>query len=236
MAAVGALLSDGGAGVRVGCVSTFTGFSDRALDFYAALGATNTREFWAEHKTVFEDEVRGPMQALVGELEDEFGPSTVFRPHRDTRFSRDKSPYKTHQGALAGVGPGIGYYVQLDATGLSAGGGFHSHGPDQVGRYRDAVDAESTGSELATIVAALRASGFEIEGEQLKTRPRGYAGDHPRIELLRRKSLMAIKRFGAPSWLASPKALDEVRTAWRQVAPLSTWIVANVGAAEVDEP
>src|SRR5512139_3594631 len=65
VAAVGALLSDGGAGVRVGCVSTFTGFSDRALDFYAALGATNTREFWAEHKAVFEDEVRGPMQALV---------------------------------------------------------------------------------------------------------------------------------------------------------------------------
>lgn len=220
--------------MRVVVVATFSGFSDRAVDFYAALAVDNTRRFWDEHKDLYESEVREPMRALVAELEQDFGPCTVFRPHRDTRFSRDKSPYKTHQGAFAGVAPGIGYYVQLDATGLLAGGGFRSHGPDQVARYRDAVDEQSTGCELDEIVVSLQESGFEIEGEQLKTRPRGYDADHPRLDLLRRKSLMAIKTFGAPGWLDSPKALDEVRTTWQQVTPLSSWIVANVGPAEAD--
>ena len=215
-------------------VATFRGFSDRALDFYAALATDNSRSFWGEHREVFESEVRDPMRALVEALEPEFGQCTVFRPHRDTRFSRDKSPYKTHQGAFAGIAPGIGYYVQIDATGLLAGGGFLSHGSDQVTRYRDAVDEQSTGPQLAEIVAVLQGSGFAIEGEQLKTRPRGYAADHPRLDLLRRKSLMAVKTFGAPGWLDSPKALDEVRATWRQVTPLSSWIAANVGPTEAE--
>lgn len=210
-------------------MATFGGFSERAVEFYAGLAADNSKEFWARHKAVYETEVRDPMRSLVAELEPDFGPATVFRPHRDIRFSKDKSPYKTSQGALAGTGAGIGLYVQLDARGLLAGGGFHAHSSTQVERYREAVDHEGAGSDLSEIVARLRESGFAIEGEQLKTRPRGFAADHPRIELLRHKSLMAVRTFGTPTWLASPKALDEVRDTWRSVAPLSGWITANVG-------
>ena len=213
-------------------MTTFTGFSDRALTFYADLAAHNTRDFWADHKAVWETEVRDQMRALVAELEPEFGPATVFRPHRDTRFSHDKSPYKTHQGAIVGGSAGLGYYVQVDADGLLVGGGFHSHEAAQVERYREAVDEETTGTELAGIVAALRGNGFELEGEQLKTRPRGYPADHPRVDLLRHKSLMAIQRVGAPAWLAEPRALEEVRTWWRLLRPLGDWVEANVGAAQ----
>jgi uncharacterized protein (TIGR02453 family) len=216
-------------GVRVDAVSTFNGFSDRAFEFYDELAAHNSKPFWAEHKTVYETEVRDPMRALVTELEPEFGEATLFRPFRDVRFSKDKSPYKTHQGAFVRIEPGIGYYVQLDSEGLLAGGGFHHQEPTQVERYRRAVDDESTGTRLGAIVAGLRDAGFEVEGEQLKTKPRGYDGDHPRIDLLRFKSLMALKRFGAPDWLATPAAVDRVRDTWRRLVPLNEWIMLNVG-------
>jgi uncharacterized protein (TIGR02453 family) len=210
---------------------TFAGFSDRAVAFYADLAADNTRGFWTANKAVYDSEVRDPMRALVADLEPEFGPSKMFRPHRDIRFSNDKTPYKTHQSALAGDGSGLGYYVKLDSSGLTAGGGFRAHSPDQVARFRNAVDAEATGVALSGVVARLREDGFHIEGDELKTKPRGYAADHPRIELLRCRSLMAFKMFGTPAWLASPAAFDEVRSAWRKVTPLREWVAANVGPA-----
>jgi uncharacterized protein (TIGR02453 family) len=218
--------------VRVNAVPTFNGFSDRVFDFYDELAANNSRAFWAEHKTVYETEVRDPMRALVTELEPEFGEATLFRPYRDVRFSKDKSPYKTHQGAFVELEPGIGYYVQVDSDGLLAGGGFHHHTSAQVERYRRAVDDETTGSGLEAIATGLRDAGFELGGEQLKTKPRGYDADHPRVDLLRHKSLTALKRFGAPDWLATPAAVDHVRDTWRRLVPLNQWITRNVGPAD----
>ena len=101
-------------------MGTFAGFSDRALELYAGLEADNSREYWARHKPEWEAEVRDPMRALLAGLEDEFGPAKMFRPNRDVRFSKDKAPYKTHQGALVPVSEetvGVGYYVQVDADG-----------------------------------------------------------------------------------------------------------------------
>jgi uncharacterized protein (TIGR02453 family) len=212
-------------------VSTFPGFSDRAVAFYAELAAHNTREFWTANKTVYESEVRDPMRALVAELESEFGPAKVFRPHRDTRFSNDKTPYKTHQAALAGDGAGTGYYVQLDSRGLTVGGGFRAHSPVQTATFRSAVAAEDTGLAMSDLVAGLRANGYDIEGDELKTRPRGIAADHPRLDLLRCRSLMAFQLFGTPAWLGGPSALDAIRNAWRQVTPLNEWVAANVASA-----
>ena len=208
---------------------TFNGISDRAFEFFDELAANNSKAFWAEHKTVFEAEVRDPMQALVSALEPEFGEAHLFRPYRDVRFSKDKSPYKTHQGAFVGIEPGIGYYVQVDAEGLLAGGGFRHHATTQVERFRKAVDDRTTGAGLEAIVTGLRDAGFELAGEQLKTKPRGYDADHPRIDLLRFKSLMALKRFGAPDWLATPAAVDHVRDAWQRLVPLNEWVTLNVG-------
>jgi uncharacterized protein (TIGR02453 family) len=212
-------------------VSSFRGFSQRAVAFYADLATDNTREFWTAHKGIYEAEVRDPMRALVADLEPEFGPAKIFRPHRDTRFSKDKTPYKSGQAALVGDGAGLGYYLQIDARGLSVGGGFRAHSPEQVARYRNAVNGAATGPAVAEIVADLRAKGFDIEWEPVKTTPRGYAADHPRIDLLRCRSLMAVKAFGAPEWLPTPRTLDEVRDTWRVIAPLNRWVAANVGSA-----
>jgi uncharacterized protein (TIGR02453 family) len=210
----------------------FTGFPRGAVTFYQELEVHNTKDFWAGHKHQWERDVHRPLLALVEALEPEFGPAKVFRPHRDIRFSADKSPYKTHQGAIAGQHDGVGYYVQISGEGLVVGGGFRTHSPAQTHRFRAAVDAEASGTELEGIAADLQAAGFGLEGAALKTRPQGYDADHPRLELLRRKELMAIKRVGTPAWLTTPEALHHVRESWQQVRPLADWVTHHVGPAE----
>lgn len=210
----------------------FTGFPAWGVSFYGQLQETNTKEFWAAHKSEWERAVRDPMRNLVEELEDEFGPATVFRPNRDLRFSADKSPYKTHQGAIAGPAAGIGYYVQLDAEGLLVGGGFHTHSPAQTDRFRAAIQDDTSGAELERVTQALTADGYALQGAALKTRPKGVDPDHPRLDLLRRKEIMALKRLGTPPELDSPKALDLVREHWTAIRPLSEWIMTHVGPAE----
>ena len=210
--------------------ASFSGFPAGALSFYAELEDRNSRDWWLAHKDVYERDVREPMLALLDGLEEEFGEAKLFRPNRDVRFSADKSPYKTHQGALVGSGTVLGYYVQVSADGLRAGGGFRAASPAQTARFRAAVDAPSSGLELESILAALRGKRFDVLGEQVKTTPRGYAADHPRIETLRHKELMVMHDFGAPAWLGTKRALTEVRTTWRSVRPLTAWLEEHVGA------
>jgi uncharacterized protein (TIGR02453 family) len=208
--------------------SAFAGFPIWGVEFYQDLEEDNTREFWAAHKSRWQGEVRDPMRALVDELEDEFGPGKLFRPNRNLRFSADKSPYKTHQAALVGREKGAGWYLQLGGDGLVVGGGFRAHSPAETARYRAAVDAGSSGLALERIVAAMEAGGLTLEGEMLKTRPKGFDADHPRLELLRRKEMMALRRVGTPGWLTTRQALDEVRATWRQVRPLTEWVMEHV--------
>jgi uncharacterized protein (DUF2461 family) len=108
------------------------------------------------------------------------------------------------------------------------GGGFRAHSPAETARYRAAVDAPSSGARLEEISAGLLSAGFDLEGETLKTRPKGFAADHPRLELLRRKEMMAINRVGTPSWLTTPEAVDHVRDSWRHVRPLVDWMTEHV--------
>ncbi|MEZ7240320.1 DUF2461 domain-containing protein [Rhodococcus sp. GXMU-t2271] len=204
----------------------FTGFPAAALDFYEDLEADNSKPFWAAHKAVYDDCVRGPMLALLAELEPEFGAGKAFRPHRDVRFSADKSPYKTHQGGFVQTGPGVGFYVQIDAAGLRVAGGFYRGSSAQVAAFRAAVDDTRRGPRLEPLVRRLHRAGYEIGGERLKTRPRGVAEDHPRLDLLRHKSLTAARTHPSPEWIDTPRTLDEVRTAWRDVRPLVEWLTA----------
>ena len=101
----------------------FTGFPVEAFDFYERLAADNTRTWWNAHKDEYQQRVRGPLQELLDELAEEFGAAHVFRPYRDARFSKDKTPIKDHQGAFVGVEDAIGYYVQISAAGLMVAGG-----------------------------------------------------------------------------------------------------------------
>jgi hypothetical protein len=121
----------------------------------------------------------------------------------------------------------------VSADGLRAGGGFRAASSDQTARFRAAVDAPSSGLELESILAALRGKRFDVLGDQVKTTPRGYAADHPRIETLRHKELLVMHDFGAPAWLGTKRALTEVRNTWRSVRPLTAWLAVHLDA---DEP
>lgn len=199
----------------------------RAFDFYKELEAANTREHWHAHKSDYDTAVREPMQSLLDELEEEFGTAKLFRPQRDTRFSNDKSPYKTSQSATVGGDGPAGYYLQLAADGLFVGAGFHAFTSEATAGYRAAVDDDKSGAEAQAIVDRLLQKGFSLIGERVKTQPRGYRADHPRIELIRYKSLGAEKRI--PKTKATGKqALPAVRDTWRDLRPLVEWLSAHI--------
>ena len=215
---------------------SFTGFPVAALDFYDDLEMDNTKSFWEAHKAVYADAVAAPMKALTTALEPEFGAPKVFRPYRDVRFSADKTPYKTEQGAIASAPGGAGYYVRLGSDGLVTGGGYMHGMPDQVARYRAALDAEGSGADLVAVVDTLRRKGFQIGGETLATRPKGVAADHPRLELLRHKSLIAWRDRGTPTWMSTGSVVRYVRDDWRAIRPIVEWIGEHVGPTTMPTP
>lgn len=207
--------------------ASFDGFPATAFDFYAQLEANNSKSWWAEHKSQYEELVKAPLIALLGELEPEFGAWSLFRPYRDTRFSKDKTPLKTHQGATVNIEDSVAYYVQVSASGLMVAGGWYSPQGAQVERYRTAVDGPR-GAELDRLLSSLKRT-WEISGEPLKTRPRGYDLDHPRIELLRNRQLTLAKHYDVEPWISTRKALTRIRSDWRAIRPLVEWLADNVG-------
>ncbi len=208
----------------------FTGIPLAALDFYEDLEADNSKTWWLAHKNVYDNAIKAPITEWMAELEPDFGPAKVFRHYRDVRFSKDKTPYKTAQGAFVGSAPGLGYYLQIDASGLYLGGGYHHSATEQVTRYRAAVDDAERGAELEEILGKLTKAKFTVGGEQLKKTPRGFAPDHPRAELLRHKSLTVGKAIGAPKWLETPRAAKEIKSAWLAIRPLVDWLDGVVNA------
>ncbi|WP_219462558.1 DUF2461 domain-containing protein [Nonomuraea rhizosphaerae] len=211
----------------------FTGFPDEAFVFYEGLEADNSKTYWNRHKHFYEEAVREPMLALAGELAGEFGQAALFRPYRDVRFAKDKSPYKNHQGAFVALAPSIGLYVQVGADGLYAAGGCYNEASDQLARYRAAVDEDLTGKPLEQIVTALEDAGYTIDGDRLKTRPRGVADDHPRLDLLRHRSLYAGRRWEPEPWVHTAEVLERVRESWRAFGPLVDWLGAHVRGSEL---
>jgi uncharacterized protein (TIGR02453 family) len=209
---------------------SFEGFPDEGLVFYEGLEADNTKTYWTRHKGAYEEHVRAPLQALLEELAPEFGPAKVFRPYRDVRFSHDKTPYKTHQGAVIDPHSAGAWYVQISADGLMVAGGSWRLESDQVARYRRAVADAVQGPRLEAEVGRLAAAGWAIEGEQLSRVPTGYSADAERLELLRHKSLHATRRWVPADWLHDRRALEEVRSAWRDLGALNMWLADNVRA------
>jgi uncharacterized protein (TIGR02453 family) len=209
---------------------SFTGIPDEAFTFYEGLRADNSKTYWTAHKDTYESAVRAPMMALLEQLAAEFGGEPVlFRPYRDVRFSKDKSPYKTAQGGIVETKAGAGYYVQLDAEGFLVGGGFHARDRDATARFRAAVDDTEAGEDLARIAAGLEKAGFELGGDQVRTRPRGVAPDHPRLELMRREFLTVGRQMPPSPAMATKAFATTVKKDWKLVRPLVDWVTTHVG-------
>ena len=202
----------------------FRGWQAAAIEFFEGLEADNSKAFWQANKPTYEEHVRAPMEELLAELEPEFGEGKIFRPYRDVRFSADKSPYKTNIAATIGD-----RYVGLSADALSAGAGMWEMDPANLQRYREAVDNDRSGEELSEIVVALRAAGMDVSGhDELKTAPRGYPKDHPRIDLLRCKGLTSWREWPVGAWLGTARAKNRVVESFRVSEPLNVWLRTNV--------
>lgn len=215
----------------MGTASGFTGWSPAAAEFYRGLEADNSREYWLAHKSVYEQEVLAPMQALLEELAPEFGEAKIFRPNRDIRFSADKSPYKTAIGALMDRG-----YAHFSADGLGVGAGCHMMAPDQLERFRSAILDDTTGPELRSAIAVVEGRGIGvITHDSLKSVPRGFDKEHPRADLLRRKDLTVWKEWPASTdWIATPEAAVHVAETLRAARPVTDWLDENVGSSTLE--
>jgi uncharacterized protein (TIGR02453 family) len=216
---------------------SFDGFPPEAFRWFAGLEAENEKAYFTAHREVYDRAVRGALEAMLEELADELGGRVkLFRQHRDIRFSADKSPYKTTTYGLIVDRPEKlpALYAQVSARGLFAGTGYHQLAPDQLSRFREAIVDDAAGTALEGAIGAARATGVETYGEALKTAPRGYPRDHPRVALLRHKSLIAGRRLDAAAGRGIPRtgALDHARTTWGACAPLNAWLDRHVGASE----
>jgi uncharacterized protein (TIGR02453 family) len=204
----------------------FRGWSVEAVEFLRGIELENTKTFWTAHKDLYQAEVYGPMAALLAELAPEFGDGRIFRPYRDTRFSADKSPYKTSIAAH-----NDSCYISLSPDALGVGVGLYMPSPEQLVRLRSAVAHDRTGVELVRLVAALRRKDIDVTAhEVLKSAPRGYSRDHPRIELLRLKGITAWREWPVGAWLGTATPKRRIIDFLRASALLRKWLESNVGS------
>lgn len=197
----------------------FLGFGPEAFWWFDGLERDNSRDYFTRTRDLYEREVRGQLEELLLELGG--GEVKVFRQHRDLRFTRDKRPYKERTYGIAGR-----LYVQLSSRGLYVGTGYYRVEPEQLERYRAAVADDATGPQLE---AALAKARLDVDGASLKTAPRGYPRDHPRIELLRRKQLIIGRSLPAGGGIKRDPALDLARGVRKSSAPILAWLDDHVG-------
>lgn len=210
----------------------FTGIPADAFDFFDELVSNNNKAWWTENKARYDANVKGPVEALLAEVETEFGPAKVFRPHRDVRFSKDKTPYKTNLGATTRAKDGSVYYLALMPEGMYVGGGYYQMAKDQIGRYRAAVDDAKKGPTLEALLAAATKAGLDVGGDRLVRVPPGFDKGHPRGELLKHKGLYLGRQFEPAAWMGTKKAIDRVAKVWRDLTPVTAWFHEHVGPSD----
>jgi uncharacterized protein (TIGR02453 family) len=213
-------------------VTRFEGFGRDVQTWFEGLEANNSKEYFAASRDFFEESICDQMAALLNELGEKFGGDVkMFRQNRDIRFSPDKSPYKTNTyGVLYGAGIAAqGLYASISARGLVAGSGYHVMARDQLDRYRESVADDGSGTELGKLTAKAEKAGLELWGESLASAPRGYAKDHPRIALLRRKSLTLGASHAFGEGIGRADGLRFVTKTWRATGPVARWLDEHVG-------
>jgi len=223
----------------------FEGFTDGTLRFLGELAEHNDRDWFAANRRRYEADVLDREKAFVTAMGDELAPlsavsggpvhaeprvsGSIFRINRDTRFTRDKSPFKTHADVWFWVGndrkTAPGYFVRIVARGIWIGGGVHMLTPEQLTRMRQAIAEEPSGGAIQAIVDGLREDGYYVGDEAYKRVPRGFAADHPRGELLRFGSLHAMKQdLPVPPEFYSDAFVGWCASQFSDFAPLVEWL------------
>jgi len=210
----------------------FQGFPKALFTFLKQLKKNNERDWFNDNKARFEANVKAPLEAFVGDASEELGAGKVFRIYRDVRFSKDKSPYKTHASAVF-EGRGLVYYVHLESDSMFAATGYYQMAKDQRARFYEAVVDAKLGPQLVQLVEDAEDAEMEVGGEALKTAARGYDKDHERARFLRHKGLTVSRTWKPlPKWIHTKEAGERVLAFFREAAPLNDWLKSNVGPSE----
>jgi uncharacterized protein (TIGR02453 family) len=224
---------------------TFTGFPPGISTFLADLAANNNKPWFEAHRHDYEENLLEPSRAFADSMADrlaELAPSglgviqgSAFRIYRDIRFSKDKTPYKTHLGiAFNAVGSpkseSPGYYFHLAPPRMMLGAGMHGFPREFLAAYREAVVDDRLGTRLRDVIDEAAAVGYEVWGETYKRVPTGYDADHPRSDLLRYGGLFVAVTEDTPDALHSAALLDYCATRYAAMAPVLAWLL-EVSAA-----
>ncbi len=211
-------------------MAAFTGWPSATMTFLADLEANNDRDWFKANRSRYDDLCATPALAL-GERLSDLGSAKLFRPWNDTRF-RPGPPIKEHIGLAIGYEASGGWYVQLGLDGLLVAAGLHAPKPDQVARLRAAIDDGRKAAGLTRALAVARSAGLSLNEPDLLRVPRGYDADHPRADLLRRRSLTVSATYAPAGWLHKPAAYGRIRESLDAAAPMVKWLRRHVGAPQ----
>lgn len=230
--------------------TAFSGFPEEAFTFFRGLARNNTREWFQPRKAIYEERVKAPMVELVEAINRalaRFCPvyvnepaKAIYRLYRDTRFSPDKTPYKTH---IAAIFPrhgmekhaSAGLYFSVSHKEIEVAGGVYMPGPEQLLAIRSHLAEHHERFEKLTRGRNLRILLGEMQGEQLARVPKGFCSEHPAAGLIRRKQWLwdiALE----PSLALSPKIYDEVVNRFRAMIPVVEFLNEPLVAAKRRRP
>ena len=227
-------------------MSAFGGFPPETISFLRELRINNRKEWFDAHRRDYEAYWLAPAKGFVvaaGQLLAELAPQiraeprvlgSILRINRDTRFSRDPSPYKDHLDLWFWEGERrravSGFFARLTPEALGVGAGCHGLDPERLTRFRQAVADPSSGTELAGITRRLEAAGYELGGASLKRPPAGFASGGPGGRFLHHKALFVHYNEPADERVHTDAVLDLCIRHWRALAPLHRWLTDNVQA------
>lgn len=227
-------------------MSDFTGFPKQLPDFFAQLASNNTKDWFQAHKKEYETHVKTPSQQFVSVMGDKLKKlcpginaipkvnKSLFRINRDTRFSPDKSPYKTNLGILFWDGPGkrmesSGFYFHLEDNILMLGCGMHIFTKPAMAAFREAVVHKKAGPALEKTVDKMLQKGYAIGTKHYKRIPRGFeAGNDFGREFLLYSGLTARIELDIPDILFTPDIIDFVTGHFKAMQPLHDWIIRHL--------
>jgi uncharacterized protein (TIGR02453 family) len=226
-------------------MSTFNGFSKKVITFYKELTRNNNKEWFEAHKADYKNHIITPAQQFVLAMGDRLrtispgvvadtrtnGAGSIFRIYRDTRFSQDKSPYKTFLGIFFWEGnrkkmESSGFYFHLEPEKLMLGVGIYMFSKPMLKTYRDAVVHPDHGMRLLEAVESVTVTGeYQIGGKHYKRVPRGYDSDHKNAEFLKFNGLHAFIEGDIPEELYSTDLLDYCFETFREMVPIHQWLL-----------
>jgi uncharacterized protein (TIGR02453 family) len=198
-----------------------------ALEFLRELEENNDRDWFKRERHRYEQYLLAPARELAETLSD-LGKPHFFRPYNNLRF-RPGPPLKEHLGVAIGYGAAGGYYFDLSLDGLLVAAGLWRPAPDQLERFRAAIDDERKARGFVRGLSGACRSGLVAPDPELKRAPRGFPADHPRLGHLRRKQLTVSRRHALEPWLHEPACDERVRSELRAARPLVVWLAETVG-------